>query len=88
MGVGRLRGRTLDRLVDLGAPSDRTVLVNWGVDLTGFAPAGAAERAALKSSLGLMRGRVILSTRSLTPPKVLTNRSAMSKRLAAAQLTA
>ena len=57
----------LDRLVELGAPSDRTVLVNWGVDLTGFAPAGAAERAALKSSLGLMPGRVILSTRSLMP---------------------
>ena len=34
----------LDRLVELGAPSDRTVLVNWGVDLTRLR-AGRGSRA-------------------------------------------
>ena len=37
----------LDRLVELGAARDATVLVNWGVDLDAFAPVnGARPRAA------------------------------------------
>jgi glycosyltransferase involved in cell wall biosynthesis len=55
----------LDRLVDLGAPRERTVLVNWGVDLASFAPANGT-RAGLRERLGLGEGPVVLSPRSLT----------------------
>jgi L-malate glycosyltransferase len=56
----------LDRLVELGASRDRTVLVNWGVDLAAFAPANGT-RLAVRERLGLGPGPVILSPRSLTP---------------------
>jgi L-malate glycosyltransferase len=56
----------LDRLVALGAPRERTVLVNWGVDLQTFAPANGG-RAALRERLGLGPGPVLFSPRSLTP---------------------
>jgi glycosyltransferase involved in cell wall biosynthesis len=56
----------LDRLVALGAPPERTVLVNWGVDLRVFAPANGA-RDALRTRLGLDAGPVVLSPRSLSP---------------------
>jgi glycosyltransferase involved in cell wall biosynthesis len=56
----------LDRLVQLGAPRDATVLVNWGVDLDAFAPVDGA-RPRLRERLGLGPGPVVLSPRSLTP---------------------
>jgi glycosyltransferase involved in cell wall biosynthesis len=56
----------LDRLIALGARRDTAVLVNWGVDLSAFAPANGA-RPALREQLGLGPGPVILSPRSLTP---------------------
>jgi glycosyltransferase involved in cell wall biosynthesis len=52
----------LDRLVALGA--GRCELVNWGVDLALFRP---GDRGALKASLGLGEGPVVLSPRSLMP---------------------
>jgi glycosyltransferase involved in cell wall biosynthesis len=52
----------LDRLRALGAR--RCELVNWGVDLSLFRP---ADRSALKASLGLGDGPVVLSPRSLMP---------------------
>jgi glycosyltransferase involved in cell wall biosynthesis len=55
----------MDRLVELGA--GRRLLVNWGVDLDRFRPAGADERAALRRDLGLSDGPVVLSPRSLMP---------------------
>jgi glycosyltransferase involved in cell wall biosynthesis len=56
----------LERLVELGASREATVLVNWGVDLETFAPVDGA-RPELRESLGLGIGPVILSPRSLTP---------------------
>ena len=56
----------LERLVELGAPRDATVLVNWGVDLERFAPPNGT-RPALRERLGLGPGPVVLSPRSLTP---------------------
>jgi glycosyltransferase involved in cell wall biosynthesis len=56
----------LDRLVELGARRDRTVLVNWGVDLAAFAPPNGSRRA-VRERLGLGPGPAILSPRSLTP---------------------
>jgi len=56
----------LERLVELGAPRETTVLVNWGVDLERFAPANGT-RPALRERLGLGPGPVVLSPRSLTP---------------------
>jgi glycosyltransferase involved in cell wall biosynthesis len=56
----------LDRLVELGAPREATVLLNWGVDLDAFAPVNGA-RPELRRSLGLGTGPVVLSPRSLTP---------------------
>ena len=52
----------LDRVKALGAR--RCVLVNWGVDLSLFRP---GDRSALKASLGLGDGPVVLSPRSLMP---------------------
>jgi L-malate glycosyltransferase len=52
----------LDRLKALGA--GRCELVNWGVDLSLFRP---GDRGALKASLGLGDGPVVLSPRSLMP---------------------
>jgi glycosyltransferase involved in cell wall biosynthesis len=57
----------LDRLVELGARRESTVLVNWGVDLQRFAPADDGARARIREQLGLADGPVILSPRSLMP---------------------
>ena len=38
----------VDRLVELGARPESTLLVNWGVDLATFAPADGT-RSALRS---------------------------------------
>jgi glycosyltransferase involved in cell wall biosynthesis len=54
----------LDRLRALGAPDDRTALLNWGIDLRAFSPPSAG-RAAVRKQLGLPDGRIILSPRSL-----------------------
>jgi glycosyltransferase involved in cell wall biosynthesis len=56
----------LDRLVELGARREATVLFTWGVDLAAFAPLNGT-RPALRKRLGLGPGPVILSPRSLTP---------------------
>ena len=56
----------LDRLVELGARRDATMLFTWGVDLAAFAPLNGT-RLALREQLGLGPGPVILSPRSLTP---------------------
>lgn len=59
-------GHLLQRLRELGAPEDRTTLINWGIDLEGFSPP-ATDRAAVRRALGLPEGRLILSPRSLRP---------------------
>jgi glycosyltransferase involved in cell wall biosynthesis len=59
-------GALLARLAELGAAPDRTLLVNWGVDLDRFSPA-LGDRGALRERLGLGPGPVILSPRSLMP---------------------
>jgi glycosyltransferase involved in cell wall biosynthesis len=51
--------------VELGAPQDRTVIVQFGVDSEQFAPGPAP--AALRTSLGLAGRRVVLSPRGLRP---------------------
>jgi L-malate glycosyltransferase len=56
----------LERLVQLGARREATVLVNWGVDLHTFMPLNGA-RPAVRRRLGLDPGPVILSPRSLNP---------------------
>jgi glycosyltransferase involved in cell wall biosynthesis len=56
----------IDRILDLGAASERMLLVNWGVDLETFHP-DSGGRAALLERLGLGPGPVILSPRSLSP---------------------
>ena len=53
------------RMVGLGADPAATFLLNWGVDLESFAP--AADRAAVRRSLGLGDGPVVLSPRALQP---------------------
>ncbi len=50
-------------LEDLGAPADRTVLLNWGVDLAAFCPPTGGRDAA-RRALGLPAGPMILSPRS------------------------
>lgn len=54
----------LDRLRALGAPADRCVLLNWGIDLHKFSPAPEG-RSAVRRELGLPDGRIVLSPRSL-----------------------
>ena len=64
----------LDAMVALGAPRSRCVLVNWGVDLAAFRPAG--DRREVRAELGLGDGPVILSPRSLMPvynPRVIVD---------------
>jgi L-malate glycosyltransferase len=56
----------LGRLRELGARPERTLLVNWGVDLELFSPP-TGDRSALRERLGLDPGPVILSPRSLSP---------------------
>ncbi len=54
----------LDRLRALGAPAERCVLLNWGIDLQAFSPAPEG-RVAVRRELGLPDARIILSPRSL-----------------------
>jgi L-malate glycosyltransferase len=54
----------LDAMVDLGTPRDRTMLLNWGVDLALFSPP-AEGREAVRRRLGLGPGPLVLSPRSL-----------------------
>jgi Glycosyltransferase Family 4 len=53
----------VERLRDLGAPRDRLMLLNWGVDLARFKPATTIEKRELKLSLGLGEGPVVISPR-------------------------
>ena len=48
----------------------RGSVVRWGVDTTAFAPAGEAERAAIRSRLGLRDGPVVMGIRSLEPLEI------------------
>jgi glycosyltransferase involved in cell wall biosynthesis len=79
----------LSRCVELGADPSRAELIQWGVDLSAFAPA-SRERAALKRSLGLGPGPVILSPRSLMPvynvPVIVRAFGIVGERFADAQL--
>jgi len=79
----------LARLHDLGAHPDRTMLVNWGVDLRLFAPA-SGSKGALRERLGLGTGPVILSPRSLAPvyniPTILEAFERVRERFPDAQL--
>jgi glycosyltransferase involved in cell wall biosynthesis len=65
----------LERLAQLGARRDRLALLNWGVDLDTFKPlASDDDRRALKASLGLRDGPVVISPRgfkSLYNPEVV-----------------
>ena len=54
----------LARLEDLGAPPERTFLINWGVDLERFSPA-SGDRSGPRQRLGLAPGPTMLSPRSL-----------------------
>jgi glycosyltransferase involved in cell wall biosynthesis len=53
----------LRSLRDLGAPAERTALINWGLDLEQFAPP-TEDRAAIRRRLGLPPGPLILSPRA------------------------
>jgi glycosyltransferase involved in cell wall biosynthesis len=67
---------SLDLIVELerlGAPPERTMLVNWGVDLSVFSPP-RLPRETVRHQLGLASGRMILSPRSLRDvynPKII-----------------
>lgn len=54
----------IDRMVELGAPRERTMVLNWGVDLERFSP---GDKAAARERLGLPDGPLILSPRLLKP---------------------
>jgi glycosyltransferase involved in cell wall biosynthesis len=79
----------IGRLYELGAPAERTLLVNWGVDLERFAPAPGL-RSAVRERLGLGHGPVILSPRSLAPvyniPTILAAFERVGERFPNAQL--
>jgi glycosyltransferase involved in cell wall biosynthesis/SAM-dependent methyltransferase len=65
----------LARVRALGAPPERSLLLNWGVDTARFRPATADERAELRARLGLGPGPLVLHARSLKPlynPRVVT----------------
>jgi glycosyltransferase involved in cell wall biosynthesis len=78
----------LERLIELGAPPERTALFNWGVDLTRLAP--AHDRLALRRSLGLPEGPLIISPRGVkalyNPQVVLDSFSRVRRALPNAQL--
>jgi glycosyltransferase involved in cell wall biosynthesis len=64
----------LERVVELGAPSARTRLLNWGVDLDRFAP--PPDRAEVRRALGVGEGPLVLSPRALEPlynPRVIVD---------------
>jgi L-malate glycosyltransferase len=79
----------IDRILDLGAARERTLLVNWGVDLASFSP-DSARRLELRDRLGLGPGPVILSPRSLSPvynmPTILAAFARLGERIPDAQL--
>lgn len=79
----------IDRILDLGAPRERTLLVNWGVDLETFSP-DSSGRPALRERLSLGDGPVILSPRSLSPvynvPTIVDAFARVGERFPAAQL--
>lgn len=56
-------GALVDELHELGAPAERTQLVNWGVDLRAFSPP-TADREVLRAALDLPPGPMIISPRS------------------------
>jgi glycosyltransferase involved in cell wall biosynthesis len=79
----------LDRMIELGARRDATVLINWGVDLSAFTPLNGT-RPALRERLGLEPGPVIVCPRSLTrvynPETVLAAFALVRETLPDAQL--
>jgi len=79
----------LGRLESLGASADRTLLVNWGVDLEAFSPPKGGRRE-LRERLGLGDGPIILSPRSLAPvyniPVILAAFERLLERIPDAQL--
>jgi glycosyltransferase involved in cell wall biosynthesis len=81
----------LERLVELGAPRGRVALVNWGVDPDVFRPpASPEEKLALRASLGLDDGPVILSPRGFkhlyNPRIVIESFAQLTRDLPDAQL--
>jgi glycosyltransferase involved in cell wall biosynthesis len=79
----------IDRILDLGASRERTLLVNWGVDLAAFSP-DSDRRPELRERLGIGPGPVILSPRSLSPvynmPTILSAFERLGERVPDAQL--
>jgi glycosyltransferase involved in cell wall biosynthesis len=51
--------------LELGAPPDRLEMVQWGVDLTMFAPGAPSEQ--LRARLGLKGRRMVFSPRAIAP---------------------
>lgn len=56
----------LEAMVDLGGRRESMQLMSWGVNLDHFRPS-ERERADVRDRLGLPKGRVVLSPRSLWP---------------------
>ena len=56
-------------LRDAGVPAERILVVPNGVDVERFRPATADERAALRRSLGLPEGPLVVYTGRLSPEK-------------------
>ena len=54
-----------ERLRELGPRSLRTMVVNWGVDLSALRPPTSAERTVLKQRFGLGPAPLVLSPRGL-----------------------
>ena len=79
----------ISRLEELGAPTDQTFLVNWGVDLERFSPPGGG-RPQVRAALGLDDGPAVLSPRSLMPvyniPTIIAAFHKVSSEVADAQL--
>jgi glycosyltransferase involved in cell wall biosynthesis len=81
----------LERLVELGADDTHAAVLNWGVDLKTFVPAESPdERRALRASLGLGDGPVIISPRGFkdlyNPDVVLAAFARVSQAFPDAQL--
>jgi glycosyltransferase involved in cell wall biosynthesis len=79
----------IDRILDLGALKERTLIVNWGVDLEAFSP-DSAGLPELRERLSLGPGPMILSPRSLAPvynmPTILEAFARVGERFPDAQL--
>ncbi len=54
----------IDAMIELGTPPEKTMVLNWGVDLQLFSPP-RGDTAELKRALGLGTGPLVLSPRSL-----------------------